>query len=104
MRVAFKKAKAGVDGNGVNMISFAKWVQFHACMKNVLRYEPPDISGYRQSKAGALAYLKSELSAISSGPITDQNLEDRSIELLRQEGGIRQRGDRSQRLIQITGV
>jgi hypothetical protein len=98
MRTAFEEAKAEVDSNGVHMINFAKWVQFHTCMKNILRHELPDISDYRQSNAGSLAYLQSKLSAISGDSNTYQDLKTRSGGLLQQEKRIRRQGSRNQRL------
>jgi hypothetical protein len=98
MRTAFEEAKAEVDSNGINMINFAKWVQFHTYMKNILRHEPPDISDYRQSNAGSLAYLQSKLSAISDDSNTYQDLETRSSGLQQQEERIRRQRSRNQRL------
>jgi hypothetical protein len=80
--------------------------------ENILCHEPPDISDYRQSNAGSLAYLQSKLSAISDDSNMYQDLETRSSGLqqqeerirkeehIRKEERIRRQGSRSQRLRQ----
>ena len=98
IRTAFFNAKAGVEVNGITMINFAKWTEFHACIKEVLRHKPPDISKYRQTKARALAYLTGQLRDISLGFTMDQDLERRSSKLRQQEDLDRQQGVKSQRL------
>jgi hypothetical protein len=80
--MAFSKA-AGV--NGSPMINFAKWMEFHTCLKDVIRHKPPDISQYRQTNAKALEYLESQLHGIPPGSTIDQDLEKRSREILEQE-------------------
>jgi hypothetical protein len=70
---------------GVPMINFAKWTRLHACIKNVLRHKPPDLSAYHQTKAEVMAYLEHQLLRISVGSVVDQALEERSCKLRQQE-------------------
>jgi hypothetical protein len=85
MRRAFSNMKAMVDINGITMVNFAKWTEFHRCIKEVLCHKPLDISNYCQTKAGALAYLKSQLQDISPDFTVGQDLETRSCKLQQEE-------------------
>ena len=88
MRTAFSKAKEAVDADGIPMINFTKWAEFYTCLKDVLRHKPPDVSKYRQTTAGVLAYLEQQLGDISLGPTMDQDLEKRSHKLCEEEDQI----------------
>jgi hypothetical protein len=90
MHTAYFQGKNVVEIKGVTMVNFAKWAGFHAYIKDVLRHKPPDVSHYRQTKAGVLAYLEHQLRGISVGSVVDQALEERSCTLGRQEEVMRQ--------------
>jgi len=61
MRPSFSAAKNTVAVNSISMINFAKWTEFHACVKDVLLYKPPNLSNHRQTWTGVLTYLNSQL-------------------------------------------
>jgi len=85
MRTAFSKLKETVDVNDTHAINFAKWTEFHASIKVVLRHKPPDVS---ETSTGVLAYLERQLSCISPGSPMDK-LEQQSRKLFNQEEQIR---------------
>ena len=93
MRTALSKAKDTVDTNGIPMINFAKWTELYTCIKDVLRHKPPDVSDYRQTKAGVLAYLECQLRGISLDSTMDQDLEEIGIKLREEEEQIHQLAD-----------
>jgi hypothetical protein len=90
MHTAFFQGKDVVEIKGVPMINFAKWIGFHAYIKDVFRHKPPDFGQYRQMKAGVLTYLEQQLRNISVGSDADQALEDRSSSLKQKEEVMRQ--------------
>jgi hypothetical protein len=59
---------------------------------DVFRHKPPDVSQYRQTKAGVLTYLKHQLDEVQVGSATDQHLEERSQVLDQKEQLMCQRG------------
>lgn len=61
MRPAFSTAKNTMVVNSTPMINFAKWTEFHACIKGVLQYKAPNLSNHRQKWTGVLTYLKIQL-------------------------------------------
>jgi len=81
----FCEGKDIVETQSVPMINFAMWTRFHDRMKEVSRHKPPDVSKYRQTKAGALAYLEEQLRGIAARPITNHRLEELSRKLWQQE-------------------
>jgi len=85
MRTAFFKLKETVDVNDAHAINFAKWTEFHACINAVLRHKPPDVSKYRRTSAGVLAYLERQLSENPPGSPMDHYLEQRSSKLFDEE-------------------
>jgi len=85
IRIAFPERTDTIEIQSVPMIDFAKWTRCYDRIKDVFRHKSPDISKYRQTKAGALAYLEGQLHGISANSTTDQRLEKRSIELVQQE-------------------
>jgi hypothetical protein len=90
MHTAFFQGKDVMEIKGVPMINFAKWIGFHAYIKDIFRYKPPDVSQYHQTKAGVLAYLEHQLRGISVGSAVDQALEERSRKLGQKEEVMRQ--------------
>jgi hypothetical protein len=58
---AFSAAKNTIVVNSIPMINFAKWTEFHACVKDVLLYKTPNLSNYHQMGTGVLTYLKIQL-------------------------------------------
>jgi len=89
MHTAFSKEPDMVEIQSVPMINFAKWARFHDCIKDIFQHKPPDVSQYRQTKKGVLAYLEDQLSGISVGSTTKRCLEKRSKELEQQEKEMR---------------
>jgi hypothetical protein len=89
MRTAFSKLKETVDANDAPAINFAKWTEFHAYIKVVLRHKPPDVSKYRRTSTGVLTYLERQLSDIFPGSPMDHDLEQRSSKQFEQEEQIR---------------
>jgi hypothetical protein len=85
MHAAFSEAPDIVDIDGIPMINFAKWTRFHACIKDVFRHKPPDVSKYREAKAGMLAYMEQQLRGISTGPAMDKALQERASKLREKE-------------------
>ena len=61
MRTAFSAAKNAVAVNSIPMIDFAKWTEFHACVKDILLFKPPNLSNHRLTWTGVLTYIKSQL-------------------------------------------
>ena len=90
MHTAFFQGKDLIENNGVPLINFAKWIGFHSLIEDIFQHRPPDVSGYRQAKAGVLAYLEHQLRAISVGSVVDQALEERSSKLGQTEEMMRQ--------------
>jgi hypothetical protein len=61
MCTAFEATKNTVVANSIPMINFAKWTEFHACVKDLLLYKPPNILNHHQMWTGILTYLKIQL-------------------------------------------
>jgi hypothetical protein len=79
-----------VEIRDVPMINFSKCMRLHDCLQHVFRHRPPDVSIYRQSKTGVLAYLEKELRDISVSSTTDKRQDERS-RLLKTEEESRRR-------------
>jgi hypothetical protein len=90
MHTLFSQAKGVVGTSGTTTINFAKWTEFHTSIKDVFQYKPPDVSKYRQTTAGVLAYLEHELYGISVSSTMDQDLEKLSNKLYQNEDLLRQ--------------
>lgn len=90
MRTVLSENTDTVDIQRVSMINFSKWARFHTCMKDALSQKPPDISTYRQTKAGVLAYLEEQLKGISVNPTMTQRLQQRSSGREHQETSLHQ--------------
>lgn len=84
MEVVFL-AQDTIEVGGIPLIDFAKWTRLYDCMRDVFPHKPPNVSGYRQSKAGALAYLERQLLAISAAPGFDEVLKTQSRKLVEAE-------------------
>jgi hypothetical protein len=90
MHTAYFQGKNVVEIKGVPMINFAKWIAFYAYIKDVLQHKPPNVSQYRQTRAGVVAYLEHQLRGISVGSVVDQALEGRSSKVEKTEEMMRQ--------------
>jgi hypothetical protein len=71
--------------NGIRIINFANWTEFHRRIDAVFQHDLPDVSGYRQRNAGMVAWLEDQLRGISVCSTTDQDLERLSVQLRRDE-------------------
>ena len=78
------------DIQSLHLINFAMWTRCYHRIKDVFQYKAPDVSKYRQKKAG-VAYLEGQLRGVPINSTVNQRLEDRSIWLAEKDEAIRRR-------------